>query len=177
MTQRLLELKLLSQCALADNRQAFGRLVEMYSPALRGFLLNLTKGDAALTDDLAQETFIKAYLGIRSFQSLSRFSTWLYRIAYNEYVSYLRRRREEALQEGFDIADTPTDPEDDRLPEVMREIDGMSEPMHTIILLFYNEDKPIKEISSILGIPVNTVKVYLKRGRDRLKQKLSATTI
>ena len=87
MLSKLDEIRLLSQCALADNRDAFGRLVEAYQPRVRRFLLNLTAGDEMLTDDLAQETFIKAYVGIRGFKGLSSFSTWLYRIAYNQFYT------------------------------------------------------------------------------------------
>ncbi len=171
MRQKILELSLLSQCALADNRQAFGRVVEMYAPRVRRFLLNLTKGDAMLTDDLAQETFLKAYLGVRSFRGLSNFTTWLYKIAYNEYLTWARRRSEASLPPDYDVADTCA--EDERLVPVMETVDGMPEPVRTIILLFYCEDRSIRDISSILGIPANTVKVYLKRGRDRLKNKFA----
>lgn len=87
MLSKLEEIKLVSQCAFGDNRGAFGKLVEAYQPQLRRFLLNLTMGDENLTDDLAQETFIKAYTGIRAFKGLSGFGTWLYRIAYNEFYS------------------------------------------------------------------------------------------
>lgn len=171
MRQKLLEVKLLSQCALADNRQAFGRLVEMHSNNVRRFLLNLTRGDACLTDDLAQETFIKAYLAIRSFKGLSGFSTWLYKIAYNEYLAHLRHTKEEQLHSDYDVADTPY-VEDERLAPLMAEIDAMSEPVRTIILLYYCEERPTKEISQILSIPHSTVRVYLKRGRDYLKNKM-----
>lgn len=68
MLSKLEEIKLVSQCAFGDNRGAFGKLVEAYQPQLRRFLLNLTMGDENLTDDLAQETFIKAYTGIRAFK-------------------------------------------------------------------------------------------------------------
>lgn len=170
MRQKILELSLLSQCALADNRQAFGRVVEIYSPQVRRFLLNLTKGDAMLTDDLAQETFLKAYLGVRSFRGLSNFATWLYRIAYNEYLTWQRRRSEASIPQDFDVADTCAD-DDDRAVPVMEAVDALSEPTRTIILLFYSEDRSIRDISTILGIPANTVKVYLKRGRDKLKNR------
>jgi len=171
MRQKILELSLLSQCALADNRQAFGRIVEMYAPQVRRFLLNLTKGDAMLTDDLAQDTFLKAYLGVRSFRGLSNFTTWLYKIAYNEYLTWARCRSEASLPPDYDVADTCV--EDERVASVMEAVDGMSEPVRTIILLFYCEDRTIRDISSILDIPVNTVKVYLKRGRDKLKNQFA----
>lgn len=172
MRQRLSELALLSQCALADNRQAFGRLVEMHSPRMRRFLVELTKGNASLADDLSQETFIKAYMAIRSFKGLSNFSTWLYRIAYNEYLTWLRRKGEETLPDDYDIADEE-DSEHDRMPDVMEEIDALPEPLRSIIILFYHEDRPIKDISKIMDMNENTVKVYLKRGRDTLRKKLA----
>ena len=99
MLSKLEEIKLVSQCAFGDSRGAFGKLVEAYQPQLRRFLLNLTMGDENLTDDLAQETFIKAYTGIRAFKGLSGFGTWLYRIAYNEFYSEKRRRHEEHIDQ------------------------------------------------------------------------------
>ncbi len=81
-------MKLLALCMATDNRDAFSRLVVAFQDGLRRFLFNLTDGDAALTDDLSQETFIKAWLAIRSFHGMSGFKTWLYRIAVNEFVSY-----------------------------------------------------------------------------------------
>ena len=71
------ELRLIARCVAGDDRHAFERLVDEYNDGLRRFLLNLTLGDACLTDDLAQETFLKVYLSLRSFQGLARFKTWL----------------------------------------------------------------------------------------------------
>ena len=106
MLTRVEEIKLLAQCALADNRVAFGRLVEAYRTDITRFFLNLTLGDHALSDDLAQETFIKAYLNVRGFKGLSKFRTWLYRIAYNEYYSHLTDRQR-AVVALFYIDDLP----------------------------------------------------------------------
>ena len=94
MLSRVEELKLISRCVLADDRRAFGTLVEAYQPKLRRFFMNLTLGDEYLSDDLAQVTFIKAYIELRSFRGMSRFSTWLFRIGYNEFYSYMRSRHE-----------------------------------------------------------------------------------
>ena len=98
------ELALIAKCATTDSRSAFERLVVEYSPELRRYLMNLTLGDASLTDDLAQDTFLKAYMSIRSFQGLSRFKTWLFRIAINEYYAYVRKRREQRMD---GMAETP----------------------------------------------------------------------
>ena len=85
------ELLLIARCIAADDRNAFGQLVVAYEAGLRRFLLNLTSGDVPLTDDLSQETFLKAYLAIRSFKGIASFKTWLYRIAYNEFIRSKRR--------------------------------------------------------------------------------------
>ena len=95
MLSKIEELKLVTRCTLFDDRDAFGRLVEEYQSEMRRFFLNMSGGNAALSDDLAQETFLKAYLSIRGFKGLSKFKTWLYRIAYNEYYDWARKRKEE----------------------------------------------------------------------------------
>ena len=75
MLSKVEELKLISQIVLSDDRRAFARLVDAYQPILHNFFLNLTGGNEALCDDLAQETFIKAYTNIRQFRGLSQFKT------------------------------------------------------------------------------------------------------
>ena len=104
MVTRLQELSLIARCVATDDRRAFGQLIAAYSDGIRRFLLSLTRGDVSLVDDLAQETFIKAYLSIRSLEGISRFKTWLFRIAYNEFVSHTRRTRH--LDMMTDIGDT-----------------------------------------------------------------------
>ena len=104
MLNRFEELKLVAKCTLTDDRDAFGKLVEAYQSDIRRFFLNLT-GDACLSDDLAQETFIKAYISIGSFMGLARFKTWIYRIAYNEFYDWTRKRKEERLDDEESTAD------------------------------------------------------------------------
>lgn len=169
MLSRLEETALITRCIAFDDHRAFGRLVDAYSPGLRRFLLHLT-GDCDLADDLAQEAFIKAYQGIRNFQGLARFKTWLYRIAYREFYSYIRANRPtEALESAGEVAvmEKAVDRVDAscdvgvamlRLPAVER----------TLVLLFYMEDRPVKEIAEITGLPSGTIKSYLSRARGRM---------
>ncbi|MDE5838020.1 MAG: RNA polymerase sigma factor, partial [Paramuribaculum sp.] len=84
MLTKFEEISLIAKCVAADDRHAFGRLVDEYQESLRRFIFNLTGGDASLTDDIAQETFLKAYVSIRSFKGLARFKTRLYKIANRE---------------------------------------------------------------------------------------------
>ena len=170
------ELALLAQCALADNRQAFGKLVEAYQPRVRRFLLNLTAGDESLTDDIAQETFLKAYVSIRGFRGMSSFSTWLYRIAYNEFVT-IRRREHPAL---------PIDPE--RTPEPMvdtaagteaavtlrQALATLSDIERTVVTLFYIDDLPVKRVAQITALPEGTVKSHLHRCKAKLAKAVKS---
>ena len=103
MLTRLQELSLIARCIAADDRQAFGLLVEAYSDPLRRFVLSLTKGDVALADDLAQDTFLKAYLSIRTLNGITRFRTWLFRIAYNEFITHTRRSRPAASRHSLSV--------------------------------------------------------------------------
>ncbi len=175
MLTRVEEIKLLTQCVLADNRDAFGRLVEAYRSDIMRFFLNLTLGDAALSDDLAQETFIKAYLSIRSFKGLSRFRTWLYRIAYNEYYAWLRRTHEERINDDTPIGNL-LDDEASRQSEAQIDVhtamQQLSEQQRAVVTLFYIDDQPIKKICEITRLPAGTVKSHLSRAKAKLAQIL-----
>ena len=76
------------------NKKAFDQLVRKYQSSVRRFFLNQTGGDQQLSDDLAQETFIKAYTHITNFKGISSFSTWLMRIAYNVFYDEIRSRKQ-----------------------------------------------------------------------------------
>ena len=91
---QLNDISLVAQVVVFRNTRAFDQLVQKYQSPVRRFFLNLTCGDSELSDDLAQDTFIKAYTNIANFKNLSSFSTWLYRIAYNVFYDYIRSRKE-----------------------------------------------------------------------------------
>ncbi len=90
---RLNDISLATQVAVFHNRRAFDQLVREYQSPVRRFFLTQTAGNEALSDDLAQETFIKAYTNIRSFKGLASFQTWLMRIAYNVHYDYRRKEQ------------------------------------------------------------------------------------
>src|SRR5438876_5427368 len=90
----LTDADLLARVLVDDDQHAFGELVRRHQSSVRGLLRQLARADVALADDLAQETFLRAYKHIRSFRGEARFSTWLYRIAYNCFREEARRRKE-----------------------------------------------------------------------------------
>ncbi len=175
MLSRFEELQLIAKCIAGDSRRAFERLVEEYQEGLRRFLLNLTLGDAALTDDLAQETFLKAYMSLRSFKGIARFKTWLYRIAYNEFYSYQRRIREVSVDDdGVPIVEecvTPISATDAHL-DIEMCLKSLNENERTVVLLFYLEDQPIKKISEITGMPDGTIKSHISRAKQKMTKIL-----
>ena len=88
------DISLVTQVAVFRNKKAFDQLVRKYQSPVRRFFLNQTLGDEQLSDDLAQETFIKAYVNITKFRGMSSFSTWLMRIAYNVFYDEVRARHQ-----------------------------------------------------------------------------------
>ena len=91
--QSLTDFALVTQVTMMGNRRAFDQLVVRYQSPVRRFFLHQTLGDASLSDDLAQDTFIKAWRNIGSFRAMSSFQTWLMRIAYNVFYDYVRGRK------------------------------------------------------------------------------------
>lgn len=172
MLSKLEELKLLSQCALVDNRRAFGQLVEAYQPRLRRFLMNLTMGDVYLADDLAQETFIKAYLNIRAFRGVSSFGTWLYRIAYNEFYNEARKRHEQRLDDHEPQGDSTTASADATEAQltVRAAMRSLNDIERTAVTLFYIEDLSIKKIATVMQLPEGTIKSSLHRAKGKMSQ-------
>ncbi|MDE5572495.1 MAG: RNA polymerase sigma factor [Muribaculaceae bacterium] len=169
MLSRFEELKLIARCVAADDRDAFGRLVTEYEGGLRRFLFNLTGNDAALTDDLSQDTFLRAYLSIRSFKGISKFKTWLYRIAYNEFIDWKRRNREVSADEVvIPELSAETGAASDAKIDLEHCMASLNDTEKSIVLLFYIEDMPIKKVADILGCPEGTVKSYLSRARVKM---------
>lgn len=153
----------------------FGTFVRHQQEPLRRFLLSLCGGDLQLADDLAQESFIKAYVSFHTFGSRSRISTWLFRIAYNTFIDWTRKRKGETsgLEEAGAVPSDETPEKQFGNEELYLAIGRLSVHEKAVTLLFYMEDRPIREISEITGMNANTVKSHLSRARMHLKGYLS----
>ena len=95
--------QLIARVLVQDDRHAFGELVRRHQSTVRACLRKLTAGNAALADDLAQETFLLAYRNLKSFRQEAKFSTWLYRIAYNVFLADARKMKEAPLSDDADL--------------------------------------------------------------------------
>ena len=164
------DISLVAQVVVFHNTRAFDQLVKKYQSPVRRFFLHQTCGDSELSDDLAQDTFIKAYTNIASFKNLSSFSTWLYRIAYNVFYDYIRSRKEMAGLDTTEIdAINSTEQENvGQKMDVYQSLKTLKDVERTCITLFYMEDLSIDKIAGITGIPAGTVKSHLSRGKDKL---------
>lgn len=154
------------------TRERFIQLLETEQEGLIKFLLALCDGNYAEAQDIAQESSLKAYLSYNGFVERFKFSTWLYRIAYNSYIDLRRKKR--IKTETLDRAAEIEAPDSFRreYADLYRAIDGLSTNEKTAILLFYMEEMKIIDIAMIMHRPPSTVKSYLKRGRQHLKSKL-----
>lgn len=153
--------------AAADgDLDAFGVLVERYQDPVWRFLCALVK-DRALAEDLTQETFLRAYDRLDSFEHRSRFSTWLFTVARNLGIDALRRRERGSLLPARIGPDRP--PSDPHLgTEVATALATLSDKLRETLLLVEVMGFSCHEAGEILGIPDGTVKSRLHLARARL---------
>ena len=163
------------------TKEQFIEMIALEQESLRRFLGGLCSGDGFRADDLAQEALLKAYLSFERFEGRSRFSTWLFRIAYNCWYDSQKRAGKES--EWLSLEEQPpewppadaTESEIDRSHEYQQlhqAIGNLPLQEQTVILLYYMEEKSIKEIEIITGMPSGTVRSHLSRGRRHLKEYL-----
>lgn len=170
---------LISRVILNDDRHAFAELVRRHQSAVRATLRKLVRSDDGLADDLAQETFILAYRNIRQFRFDAKFSTWLYRIAYNAFLSERRKMREVLLDEpdgAPDIADSaaPLAETSHLKLDLQRAMRGLTDGERDAILQCYYNDLTHEEAAYVLGTPLGTIKTNILKAKAKMKTKLSA---
>jgi RNA polymerase sigma-70 factor (ECF subfamily) len=171
---QLNDISLIAQVVMLKSERAFEQLVRKYQSQVRRLFLNLTCGDSSLSDDLAQETFIKVYTSLSSFKNVSNFSTWLYRIAYNVYYDYLRTQKETVDLDAV-ATDNHYSTEQANLGckmDVYSALNQLKEAERTCITLFYMDDLSIDKIVTITGYPQGTVKSHLSRGKEKMAKFL-----
>ena len=161
------DILLIARVVIGDKR-AFDCLVVRYQESLRRFFLNLTLGNRSLADDLAQETFIKAYLYIRSFHGRSQFQTWLFTIARRVFYDYMAGQHPtEALP------DTIAGEQDASHIDLYIALRQLSVKERMAIELYYFEGLDQKAIARVMECPLGTVKTHLSRGKEKMTKLLT----
>jgi RNA polymerase sigma-70 factor, ECF subfamily len=171
--------EVLVERAGGGDNPAFAELVRRHQGKVRGLLLRLT-ANATLADDLAQEVFLRAYRGLVGFEGRSRFSTWIYRIAYNVFLNQRARGKElSALPQGFETCAAAPEGElspsrFDMRSDLAAAIAELPERYRVVVTLYYLDDVSYPEIAEILDLPIGTVKTHLHRAKKLLRERLGA---
>jgi RNA polymerase sigma-70 factor (ECF subfamily) len=167
--------EMLAHEAAAGDAAAFGILVRRHQSKLRGFLLRMTRGNHALADDLAQETFLEAYRKIAQFGTGSFFG-WLSAIAYSRYLMEARKRKLESLDEADDVPDDAPEPQTasaiklDLENAMARLVPAQRAALTLCFALGFSHE----EAAASLNLPLGTLKSHVGRGREKLAAMLAA---
>lgn len=160
------------------SKDQFISYLESNQESLRRFLTVLCHGDKMTADDIAQDAMLKAWMKISSFDEKSKFSTWIFKIAYNTYLDFQKsswRKNNESLDENIDNERFASEYSADKSflnDKLYAAIDKLPIGERSAVLLYYLEEKPIKEISKILEMPQSTIMSHLFRARKHLKSLL-----
>ncbi len=175
---------------LNGNRDLFCLLVRKYERPIFNYIFRMVRSKPD-SEDLAQDTFVKAFSALNKYDDSYEFSTWIYRIALNVCRDYFRRKKmfffslsapvgdeEESELEDFIPQNSFHDPDDTVLNQELRvslekAIGGLPVKFREVIVLRHLEGLSYEEISSITGLPVGTVKTYLHRARKKLQDELN----
>lgn len=170
----------LVELAVSNNDQrAFSELVNRHQSNLRYSMRQLTNWNEDLADDLAQETFIQAFKELHRFRKQAKFSSWLYRIGYNTFLQYVRKKQLDTQSIDEDpyianqVAGAEQGDEDSALHQKVAKLLAKLEPERRSVLhLLLHRQNTQQEIADIMGIPLGTVKTHINRGRTALQQSL-----
>ncbi len=172
--------------ALAGDQQAYRHLTERHRANIFHIVYKIVR-DQETANDLVQETFMKAFSSLSTYRSEYRFSTWLYKIAANCSIDFLRKKRIQALSLDRHLDDSTTremevpdysyHPEKDLMRKEQRynieeAIESLPTKYREVIVYRHKDDKSYEEIADLLGIPLGTVKARIFRARELLKKKL-----
>ncbi|HEV8396146.1 MAG TPA: sigma-70 family RNA polymerase sigma factor [Vicinamibacterales bacterium] len=168
----------------ADVAKVLGGDASAFEPIVRrwqGPLINLAYRfcrDRGRAEDMAQEAFLRAYRGLRTWRRDAAFSTWLFALASNFYRSEIRRLPPLSLplDAGRTVADRtlarPAIDDEHRDRTVRRAVLGLPAKYRDVLTLFYFHEMDVARTATSLGVPEGTVKARLSRGRDILRAKL-----
>ena len=168
---------LIARVLTREDQHAFAELVRRYQSPVRAFLTRMARGDAHLGDDLAQETFLKAWRKLHTYRGSAPFSTWLFGIAFNEFRTVARQRKELILDDIDELPVEATQPAADSRSGLRLDLTEALKRLHSneraAILLCCQNGLSHEEAAEALDCPLGTVKTNVLRGKEKLKRWLS----
>ncbi len=173
--------------ALAGNQFAYKQLLRKYHDAIFNLIFRIVH-EREQVEDLTQEVFVKAFASLKNFNEEFAFSTWLYKIATNSSIDYIRKRKLEtfsidkpiAMDEGdyhYELPDTTYQPDRTIIQHqrnllIEEAINQLPEKYRRVIILRHTEERDYAEIARILKLPIGTVKAHIFRARELLNKYL-----
>lgn len=167
---------LVARVIAQDDRNAFAEIVRRHQSTVRLLLRRLTGRNEALADDLAQETFVRVYRGLRHWLGEAKLSSWIYRIAYNVFASHHEKEARRATDPWDEMPEPTAGSEiDDPMAlrhDLERALATLSDPERAALILTGVHGVTHEEAAEILDCPVGTVKTHVYRGKMRLREVL-----
>jgi len=161
---------------LADgDGHAFAELVRRHQSKIRSLLRKLTSGDHARADDLAQETFLRAYRGLGGYAGRALLSTWLCQIAYHAFLADTERVRNRPHRD--ETTDPPPAPPESRAllrHDLERAFANLAPAERDALALTFGQDMTHEDAARILGCPLGTLKTNVARGLAKLETRMTA---
>lgn len=167
---------------LKEDIDMYGVLIERYEKQLMVYVRRILFVSVEDAEDILQEIFIKVYRNINSYDPKYKFSSWIYRIAHNEAISYLRSKKRKQISKNIsggedDIFEKiPSDIDiegeylkKDSLKVITKGLKKLDSKYREVLILRFFEEKEYNEISEILHIPSGTVASLINRGKEKLK--------
>lgn len=162
------------------DRPAYGALVDRYLRRVYSVAVRIVC-DTQAAEDVAQDTFVRALERLHQYDDDRPFGSWLLKIATNLALNHLRATkrdrllRQRAAEADLDATETAA-PSGDKgeANDWSRWLSKLEEPQRLSIVLFHFHEMPYEEIANVLGLPINTVRTHLHRGRKRLRELMSA---
>ena len=173
--------------ALSGNQAAYKRLLKKYHDQIF-YLVSRIVHNKEQVEDLTQEAFVKAFASLKNFNEEYAFSTWLYKIATNSSIDYIRKKKLDTFsidkpiamgesEYSFELPDTTYQP-DKRIIQHQRStlieeaINKLPEKYKRVIILRHTEERDYAEIAKMLKLPIGTVKAHIFRARELLNKYL-----
>ena len=163
---------------VSGQKELFRLLIKRHERAVYGMGMSFFR-NAEDASDFTQEVFLKVYSSLSNFEGRSRFSTWLYKIAYNTAINNVTRKKDyQSLAENEIVSERDT-PERELLRDIARDavleaIKELPERFRVCVDLFFFYEQSYQEIEAITGYPVNTIKSLVFRAKKILREKLAA---
>ncbi|MCU4675888.1 RNA polymerase sigma factor [Catenovulum sp. 2E275] len=167
-----IEAQLIAKVLVNNDHQAFAHLVHIHQQQVRNYARRLAQQNAALADDIAQETFVTAFNKLHQYQHTGSFAGWLLMICYRHFLAYLKKDKYE-LSEGEIIIHS----KDNIEPQIMLEkaLMQVSHDERSALTLHLTFGYTQEEVANIMQLPLGTIKSKINRGKIKLTEYINST--